>query len=301
MQILIAGGTGFLGNALIQELIRTDNNISVLTRYPRKHQNHQRLSYFSWDGKTLGDWLALVESSDCVINLTGENLGNKRWRRIQKEKIIGSRVDSGNVLTHAISMVKHKPKVFIQPSGIGYYGSSVEGELNESSPPGDDFLAQICRQWEASSQGIEALGVRRVVIRIGVVLSRNEGALKRLLLPYYFFLGGPLGSGKQVLSWIHLSDVVQGIIKIMKYPSFNGVYNFVAPKPATNEEIGRTIARILKRPYWLPIPSIFLKILFGEMSTLVIDGQYAIPDKLMASNYHFKFSNIDDALKEILS
>ena len=273
MNILLAGGTGLIGSALVDELKKFDNQIYILTRDPERYQKQSNTQYEFWDGKTLGEWFPLIENVDCVINLTGESIGNKRWSNKQKEKIIRSRVDSGKVLTLAISQTEEKPQVFIQASAIGYYGTSIKKIFNEKNPHGDDFLSEVCTNWENSSQSIGSLGVRRLIVRIGVVLTRSGGALKRLLIPFHMRVGGPLGTGKQVISWIHLNDVVKAI-KIWCSSSWVlGVYNFVAPNPVINEEIGKVISGITKTPYWLPVPSAVLKLVLGEMSTLVLDGQ----------------------------
>jgi len=299
MNILLAGGTGLIGSALVNELKKFDNQIYVLTRDPEGYQKHSNIQYEFWDGKTLGEWFPLIENVDCVINLTGESIGNKRWSKKQKDKIIRSRVDSGKVLTLAISKAEEKPQVFIQASAIGYYGTSIKKIFNEKSPPGDDFLSEVCTNWESSSQLIESLGVKRLIVRIGVVLSRSGGALKRLLIPFHMRVGGPLGTGKQVISWIHLYDVVKGMKKLIDTPELEGVFNFVAPNPVINEEIGKVISGISKTPYWMPVPSAVLKLVLGEMSTLVLDGQYVIPDRLLKANYQFEFSTIEDALTNL--
>jgi hypothetical protein len=189
-----------------------------------------------------------------------------------------------------------KPGVVIQASGIGCYGSSDDREVNESAPYGTDYLSNVCVDWEASTRPVEEMGVRRAVLRTGIVLSTQGGALNPLLLTTRWFVGGPLGNGKQWWPWIHLEDQVGAILFLIKQPSASGAFNLVAPNPVRMGEFGRTLANVLNRPYWLPAPAFALKLVLGEMSTIVLDGQRAVPGRLLQAGYQFKFEKLHSAL-----
>jgi hypothetical protein len=213
---------------------------------------------------------------------------------------VQSRVNSGIVLTKAIERAKAKPLVFIQASGIGFYGTYQEKSLNEGDNGGDDFSANLCKEWEASSQPVELMGTRRVVIRNGVVLSTKGGALPLLLLPYKLFVGGPLGDGHQIYSWIHITDEINAIQFLIRNNQAKGVFNLTAPNPVTNDEFGRTIGMVMKRPHYLPLPGFAMRLAFGEVSSMVLEGQKVLPQKLLEAGYGFKFPILEDALKDLL-
>jgi len=259
-----------------------------------------RVKFIEWDGKTLGEWSEQIDQVDAIINLAGENIGATRWSNTRKNLIRDSRIKAGEILTQAIGNASAHPKVFIQASAIGFYGTIDKGLLTEKSPPGDDFLAEISKKWEQSCFGVESMGIRRVIIRTGVVLSKQEGALSRMLLPFKFFFGGPLGSGKQMVSWIHLEDEISAICFLLENENARGIYNLTSPESVTNAELGKWIGRITHRPYWLPAPGFALRLLLGEMSTLVLDGQSVIPERLLESGFQFKFDKISDALSDLL-
>ena len=248
----------------------------------------------------MGEWQSSIETADAVVNLAGENIGSGRWSESRKESIIESRENTGQILAEAIRLAENKPEVFIQASAIGIYGTSEDNKFNEKSPLGNDFLSGVGRKWENSSKGVEALGIRRVLLRTGIVLDLNEGAFPKMVLPFRLFIGGPIGSGKQWVSWIHLDDEVRIIDFILKNPQISGPVNAVAPNPVTNAEFGKTLAKLIHRPYWIPVPAFALKLILGEMSTLVLDGQYVYPKKLVELDYNFKFSTLPGALESIL-
>jgi uncharacterized protein (TIGR01777 family) len=258
-----------------------------------------------WDGRTVQDWGTQVSHSDGIVNLTGENLSGKgffptRWTKERKIRMVQSRVDSGKVLTKTVEMANVKPSVFVQASGVGYYGTQQEKSLTEEDHGGDDFSANLCKEWEASSQPVEMMGVRRVVVRTGVVLSTKRGALPLLLLPYKLWVGGPLGDGRQVYSWIHIDDEVNAIRFLIRNEKANGTFNLTSPNPMTNSEFGKTISKVVKRPHYLPIPGFAMHLAFGEVSFLVLEGQRVLPQNLLRSGYVFKFPGLEDALKDFL-
>jgi uncharacterized protein (TIGR01777 family) len=259
-----------------------------------------------WDGRTVKEWGKEIQSSNAVINLTGENISGdnffpKRWTKVRKLRILQSRVDAGKALIESIVNSIKKPLVFVQASGIGFYGTNQDKELNEEDNGGNDYFSDLCREWEASSASIEALGIRRIIIRNGVVLSSKAGALPRLLLPYKLFVGGPLGNGRQFYSWIHLEDEVNAISFLIKNDLAHGIYNLTSPNPVTNEEFGRIIGRVIKRPHYFTIPGIAMRFAFGEVASVVLEGQRVIPKKLLEQGFKFKYPTLDKALAELLT
>jgi len=298
---MISGGTGMIGKQLVARLHESGHELLILTRNGQKNNNYPGVKFIEWDGVSLGSWSEYVNDVEAIINLAGENIGSKRWTNKRKNLIIESRINAGKILTEAITKAKKHPEVFIQASAIGFYKKNSLEMMDEQRSSGDDFLADICLKWEASSKDLELMGIRRVVIRTGVVLSKEEGALNRMLLPFYFFIGGPIGNGKQMVSWIHQSDEISAILFLLENKKANGVYNLTAPYPISNATIGKQLAKITNRPYWIPVPAIILRILLGEMSSLVLDGQTVIPNKLNEAGYRFNYENIEDALSNIMT
>jgi hypothetical protein len=301
MRILISGGTGMIGRPLVTRLQESGHELWILTRKIGAKHNLQNVEMVHWDGTSMGEWSEYINQVDAIINLAGENIGAMRWSDKRKKLIIESRVNAGEILTEAINKARRRPKVFIQASAIGYYGAESCEMLTEESASGNDFLADICIKWEASSRGLESMGIRRVVIRTGVVLSKNEGALNRMLIPFNLFVGGPIGGGQQMISWIHPFDEVASIQFLLENDDSSGVFNLTAPEPICNADLGKYLAKITHRPYWLPVPAFGLRLLLGEMSTLVLDGQNVTPKRLIEAGFCFKYVKIDDALKNLLA
>jgi hypothetical protein len=301
MHILISGGSGFIGTALTDSLLVDGHHVVILTRNPQRAIVNKGAQLIGWD--ELGDpkGVDLLSQVEAVVNLAGESIGAGRWTKGRKESILSSRVGAGKLLVEAIRKANRRPKVFIQASAAGYYGPCHAGPVTETSPAGSDYLAEVCTAWEASSTPVEELGVRRAVIRTGVVLSKDEGPLPRMLLPFRLFVGGPLGSGKQGFSWIHPADEVAAIRFLMENEQAVGVFNLCSPNPLSNADFGRTLARVLKRPYWLPVPAFALRLLLGGMSTLVLDGQFMIPARLQELGFRFCFENAESALEDLLN
>ncbi len=306
MRIMIAGGSGLIGNALTSVLIAAGDEVTILSRNPAKLMELPKgASVLQWDGKSIGDWAQRVGSTDVIVNLTGENLSGEgflpsRWTKERKVRLVQSRVNSGEVLTKAIEMAETKPSVFVQVSGIAYYGTQQVKPLTEIDSPGYGFLIDLCVRWEASSQPVEVLGVRRVVARNGLVLSTKGRVLPLLLLPYKLWVGGQLGSGRQVYSWIHIDDEVNAIRFLIQNERARGVFNLTAPNPATNDEFGRSIGKVMHRPHYFPIPGIAMRIAFGEVAEMVLEGQRVLPKKLLDLGYEFKFPTLEAALTDLL-
>jgi len=303
MRIILAGGTGMRGKALAFDFLKDGQEVVILSRYPERHRGAfpSGISLVQWDGRTLGEWTRFIAGCDVIVNLVGENLGAKRWTKTRKKQILDSRVLPGKALTEAIQAATAKPKVFIQSSAIGFYGPRGDEELSEESAPGTDFQSRVCMEWERATEAVSALGVRRVIVRDAVVLDKHEGALPRMVMPFRFFVGGPLGNGRQWFSWIHHRDDVRAIRFLIDKESASGVYNLSAPNPCRNKDFARMIGRILRRPALIPVPGIVLRILFGEMSTVLLDGQKVMPARLLSEGFMFQFPDTESALKDIYS
>jgi len=300
MKILISGGSGFIGKALTKSLLADGHEVVILTRDPQRAGLGTGVEAVRWDGRTDAGWGEVVARVDGIVNLAGANIGSGLWKRKRKAEILDSRVEAGKALTEAIRNTARRPKVLIQASAVGFYGPRGEEAVTEESGPGSGTLAEVCKAWEASTKPVEEMGVRRVVIRTGVVLSAKEGPLPRMLMPFRFFVGGPLGNGKQGFPWIHPQDEQAAIRFLIENEKASGVYNLSAPKPLSNADFGRVIAKVMKRPYWLHVPAFALRFLLGELSTLLLDGQYMLPGRLQEMGFHFRFETAESALEDLL-
>lgn len=302
MHTIITGGTGLIGRALVDSLVADGHTATVLTRSPQRHQGSfgPGVELVRWDGSSADGWGHLVETADAIVNLAGEGIADGRWTPERKKRIVQSRVDAGKAVTEAIRSATKRPEVLVQASAVGYYGPSDETILPESAPPGNDFLAQVCFDWEASSAEVESLGVRRAIIRTGVVISTQGGAFPKLALPFKLFAGGPIGSGKQYFPWIHIDDQVRAIRFLMENREASGPFNLAAPAPPTNKEFVQKLGKAMNRPALLPVPSFALKILFGEMSTVLLDGQRAVPAALERAGFGFTYPEATEATRDIL-
>lgn len=302
MHTLITGGTGLIGGALVSSLVADGHTVTVLSRSPQKHQSSlpAGVHVVKWDGVSPAGWGHLVNGVDAVVNLAGEGIADGRWSEERKQRILHSRVSAGKALVEAMRSAEKKPAVLIQSSAVGYYGVGDDTPLPESSAPGGDYLSQVCFDWEASTAGVEALGVRRAVIRTGIVLSTKGGAFPKLLLPFYFFAGGPIGNGRQYFPWIHIDDQVRAIRFLIENESARGVFNLAAPNPPTNKEFVQKLGKAMGRPALLPVPAFVLKIVFGEMSTVLLDGQRAVPQALEQAGFTFAYPEAVAAVRDIL-
>ena len=301
MRIIIAGGSGLIGSALAKHLLATGHHVWILTRNPGATPRADGAQVVRWDGQSTNGWEALVSQTDAIVNLAGESLGSGYWSKERKKRIITSRVSAGKAISEAIRRANPRPSVLVQASAVGFYGPRGSEPVIEETTPGSGFLAEVCQAWEASSQSVEEMGVRRVVIRTGVVLTKNAGALPRMMLPFRLFAGGPIGNGQQGLPWIHLTDEVAAIHFLLQNDKAHGIYNLSAPEPLSNADFGQLLAKVMKRPYWLPVPSFALRLILGEMSTLVLEGQFMVPKKLQEFGFTFKFESAGLALREIFS
>ena len=304
MNILLTGGTGLIGRALTAELLNAGHRITIFSR--RAEARVPGAQTVQWDYARPGAWQAALETADAVIHLAGESLAGEgllpaRWTAARKQRIVESRVQSGKALAEAIRQAAHKPEVFIQGSAIGYYGPHGDEPLTEKSPPGDDFLAQTCIQWEAATQSVETLGLRRVILRTGIVLAPEGGALARLLPAFRAYLGGPFGRGDQWYSWIHLADEVAAIRFLLENPQASGPFNLTAPQPLRNRDFSKTLGAVLRRPSWLPAPAFALKAALGEVADMVLTGQRVLPARLTELGFTFRFPELEPALRDLIT
>ena len=301
MRVLISGGTGLIGKTLTDSLLADGHTVWVLTRRdPAAVPAKDGLSALNWDGRTTEGWGQAVSQMDAVVNLAGESLSHWPWTAARKRRFWDSRVDAGRALAEAIRNASPHPKIFIQSSGINYYG--LHGEpADESTPPGEDFLARLSVAWEDASRELDDLGVRRCILRTAVVLAKGGGLLSLMALPVRLFAGGRLGSGRQAVPWIHVSDVVGSIRFMLGNESLRGPFNLIAPEPSSNADFYRCLARVLRRPYWFPTPAFLLRLALGGMSVLVVDGRYTRPARLLAAGYEFRFAKLEPALRDLLA
>jgi uncharacterized protein (TIGR01777 family) len=302
MRVIITGATGFIGRALCRELHK-DYEVIALSRSVEGTNRSigDVAKVVPWDAKTSTGWDQEVDGSLAVINLAGENLGAGRWTHARKSRILQSRLDSTKAIIETLKRVQNKPKVVILASAIGYYGPRQDEQLDETAAPGDGFLADVCRQVEGFADQIEALGVRCIVIRTGVVLGRDGGALSKLAMPFRFYLGGHLGSGRQWFSWISLEDEVAAIRFLMENDQLRGVFNLTAPQPVTMKEFCRILGKVLNRPAWLSVPAFAARLALGEMADeMLLSGQRVLPGRLPASGFKFKYPDLKKALSDIL-
>ncbi len=256
MRTIITGGTGLIGRALAADLAKRGHEVIVLSRNPKqagKLPTDVRAA--GWDGRTGDGWYELITADTAIINLAGENLSEKLWSDEQKQIILQSRLDAGAAVVDAVERAGATPKVVIQSSGVSYYGPHGDEILDEASPPGDDFLAEVCIAWEASTEAVERAGVRRCIIRQGVVLSPDATVLKRLTLPFALFAGGPIGDGKHWLSWIHMADEIAAIGWLLDHEDASGPFNLTAPEPVRFDRLAKIIGKVMGRPSWIPVPA----------------------------------------------
>lgn len=301
MRIAIIGGKGMIGSEVTRIAMARGHEVTVLSRTAaestQRERNEPTILY--WDGRDAQELQKIIEGKDAVINLAGENIGKQKWTPSRKARLLKSRLEPAQALVTAFQNCQKRPALLLQASAIGYYGTGKDAK-DESATAGSDYLARFAVQWENSTEKTESLGVRRVILRTGIVLQRNQGVLPRLMLPFRWMVGGPLGSGSQVYSWIHIQDEAEAILYLLEHATSNGIYNLTAPQPKTNSELGKTLAKVMHRPYWLPVPGFALKLILGEMSTLVLEGQRVIPARLLKQGFVFRFTDLQEALKDLL-
>ena len=295
--ILITGASGLIGTQLTELLHEKGHRIAHLSRTRRSG----KAQTFLWDINRKQIDAEALQPADAIIHLAGENIGDKSWTKERKEEILTSRTNSTALLYDALKNGNHNVKTFISASAVGYYNADSGKAMEENDKGGNDFLAEVVRQWEQSVDQISTLGIRVVKLRIGIVLSEKGGALKEMMRPIKYFTGAPLGSGKQFVSWIHLDDLCLIYLKALEDETLVGPYNAVAPNPVTNKEFTLALAKAMHKPILLPsVPSFALRLLLGEMADIVLKGAKVSSKKIRASGFQFKFENLDDAVKDLL-
>jgi uncharacterized protein (TIGR01777 family) len=307
MRVFVTGGTGLVGGRLVERLLGRGDQVVILTRRPEAARQKWggRCSIVQGDPTQRGEWMSSVNDCDAIVNLAGEGIFNHRWTAAIKEALITSRVQATENCVAALAQrpqtADGRAKVLVNASAIGYYGPHGDEELTEESAQGDDFLAGVCSAWEKAAQGAKAHGLRLAIIRIGVVLENGGGALAKMLPPFKMFVGGPIGSGAQYMSWIHNEDLVGLILFALDRADAEGVYNGTAPQPVTNKEFSKALGRMLHRPSFMAAPKFALRLVLGEAAAIVAEGQRVLPRHALAQGYAFRFVDVNAALRDLLT
>ena len=305
MKIAVTGATGFVGSKLVARLVDESHDVKVLTRSVEKARKVfaapklKDLDYVAYKPTESGDWQAAISGCDGVINLAGEPI-SERWSAERKRRIIDSRQVGTQKLVEAIKNAEQKPSVLVSGSAIGFYGTSESAEFFETSEPAEnDFLSKVCQGWEAAARKAKDYDVRVAIIRTGIVLG-NGGAIAKMLPPFKLYAGGPIGSGQQWFSWIHIDDLVNLFMKALLDPSMQGVYNGTAPNPLRMKDFCQTLGEVLDRPSWLPVPDFAIEALLGDGAVVVLKGQQVLPERTQASGFSFDYDDAKEAIKDIV-
>lgn len=298
MNILISGGTGFIGTELRDYFLKRGDFLTIITRSPEKYASEaaQNQAFIDWES----DLATAMDNADVVINLVGENIFGKRWTDSIKKRLYSSRVDNTHKLVEAVERADNRPDLFISASGVNYYDGRGDDVLDESEPPGDRFLSQLCIDWEKAAQPVEGLGVRLVIFRNGVVLEKGGGAFQYLFPIFKLGLGGPLGDGTQYFPWIHMLDVCRAVEFTIGHKEVNGPVNMVAPNPVTMNELTDTLGEELHRPAFFRVPKFALRLVLGEAADPLLESVRARPDKLQKNGFEFRFGSLREALSDIV-
>ena len=305
MKVAITGATGFVGTRLVQRLHKEGHQIIILTRnttsarrnFPA--QTFPNVEIVAYTPTTSGAWQDVIAGCDGVVNLAGEPIAETRWTPEHKREILNSRQLGTQKIVEAIAKANPKPTVLVNASAIGYYGTSETATFDENSASGEDFLAQVCQAWEAEAQKVRELGLRLVILRLGIVLGLG-GALGKMITPFKLYAGGPIGSGRQWFSWIHIDDVVNLIVQALTNPQLEGVYNATAPNPVRMNDLSQTMGQVMNRPSWLPVPAFALEALLGDGAIVVLEGQQVLPKRALEAGIKYQYPNLQPALQDIL-
>ena len=300
MNMIMTGGSGFIGGALVPALLAARHEVTLLTRKPDavRRRVDPRVKVELWDGETVGPWSRLVAGADAVVNLAGDSIG-KRWTQAQMNRIVNSRVNATNTLVAAIRNAPKRPSTLINASAVGFYGHVADGDVAEDHPRGRGFLSETVNLWETSARKAEEVGVRVVLLRTAVVLGKG-GALRRMALPFQLFVGGAVGTGRQWFPWVHIDDLVGAVLFALDHGDLSGPTNVAAPQAVTMKEFSAELGKALHRPSWAPVPGLLLRIVLGEMSEMVLTGQRVVPRVLERHGYEFKFPDLTSALADVL-
>jgi uncharacterized protein (TIGR01777 family) len=304
MRVFVTGGTGLVGSRLVEKLRERGDQALLLSRRPESVKRvGDAVNVVAGDPVQAGPWMDALKDCDAVVHLAGEGIFNRRWSQEFKDLIYSSRIKSTENIVTALVRAKASgsmPRTLVSGSAIGYYGPHGDEELSEESLAGNDFLARVCIDWEKAALAAVGQGCRVVLLRTGVVLDPLGGALAKMLTPFKMFAGGPIGSGKQSMSWIHHEDEVGLILFALDHPEVAGPLNATAPRPVTNKEFGNALGKVLGRPSFLPTPAFALRLLLGESAQIVTEGQRVLPRKALAAGYAFKFTEVEGALRNLL-
>jgi uncharacterized protein (TIGR01777 family) len=299
MKVFLTGGTGFVGTYLSRELAGQGHEITILTRKKDPPASPGGpIRFVTGDPKQEGPWMAEVSGHDWVINLAGSSISDK-WTEETKRTLYDSRVLTTRNLVAAMAKGE-RPQLFCSTSAPGFYGPRGEEELTEASPPGQDFLGKLAQDWETEARRAQDLGIRTVITRFGIVLGKDGGMLGQLVPMFKKFLGGPVGSGEQWLSWVHQQDLVRAYLFLRDHPELSGPVNFTSPAPVRNRDFARALGRALGRPAFMPAPAFMLRLVLGEFAEVILTGQKILPAKLLAAGFEFLYPAIDQALKDLL-
>lgn len=298
MNIFITGGMGFIGTHLSNFLLNQGHSVTALgVAAGQKRIQHHHFQYISADATQKGAWQEELNKSDAVINLAGKTIF-KRWNAGYKKLIYDSRILTTQNVVEALP--ENRPVVLCSASAVGYYGSRGEEILKEDDPPGNGFLANVGRDWEAEALRATDKGIRVATLRFGIVLGRSGGAMAKMIPAFRSFVGGPMGTGKQWFPWIHIDDLMSAVMFIIENQHLEGPFNFCAPNPVRNRELAKTIGSVLKRPASMPAPSFMLRLFLGEVGATMIESQRAMPDKLVKQGFKFKYPDLESAIRQIV-
>jgi len=306
MKLAIAGATGFVGTALVRQLHTRGDQIVVLSRDARRARETFPESAFpsvqvvEYAPTEAGPWQQTLSGCDAVINLAGAAIADERWTPARKQLVYDSRIKTTARLVEGIAQAEVKPNALINASAVGYYGTSETATFDESSLPGTGFLASVCVDWEAEARNVEAAGVRLAIVRFGIVLG-NGGAIAKMLTPFQFYAGGPLGDGKQWFSWIYRDDLVRLLIELCDREDASGVYKGTAPNPVKMERLCAALGEAMNRPSWLPVPDFALELLLGDAAQVVLEGQRVLPKRVEALGFEYRYPTVKPALDATLA
>ena len=300
MRVLVSGATGLVGSALCRALLGNGYEVRITSRNVDAARRELPPEVEATHPHSANDWTEAARGCDAVINLAGESIAAGRWTGARKKALRRSRLATTASLVDACAALPQPPSVFVSASAVGYYGPCDDEILDESSPAGKDFLAELCVDWEAEAARVQSLGTRLVLARFGVVLAEGGGALERMVAPFRFYAGGPLGSGRQWLSWVHLYDAVGILCEALTNERLEGPVNVVAPDARTMGEVSRALGAALRRPSWIPVPGVALRVALGEMADMLLTGQHVVPAAAERAGYRFRYRSLGDALAELL-
>ncbi|MEO1430132.1 MAG: TIGR01777 family oxidoreductase [Cyanobacteria bacterium J06632_19] len=305
MKVAITGATGFVGSRLVERLLAEGMKIMVLTRDTAGARKvfpsnvYPNVEITAYTPTASGSWQKEIANCEAIVNLAGAPISEGRWTTERKQSILNSRKLTTQKIVEAIAQSTTKPKVLVNTSAIGYYGTSENATFDENSPSGSDFLAQVCQDWEAEAEKVTDSGVRLVILRFGIVLGMG-GALGKMITPFKLFAGGPIGSGEQWFSWIHLEDIVNLILQSIKTSEMSGVFNATAPQPVRMAELSTTMGEVMNRPSWLPVPAFAIEAMLGDGAVVVLEGQKVLPHRTLKSGFTYQYSDLKPALENIL-